>query len=124
MNTLRFLADVHISPLTVIALQQQGYDILRTTDLLPATATDTEILDLARVEGRVIVTQDLDFSMLVALGKYEQPSLITLRLSSANPNVVTQRLLEVLPQLELELRTGAALTIEDNSVRIRKLPIL
>ncbi|WP_228055689.1 hypothetical protein [Lusitaniella coriacea] len=49
--------------------------------------------------------------------------MIPLRLSSANPNLVTQRLLEVLPQLEQEVRDGSALTIEDNSVRIRKLPI-
>ena len=123
MNHLRFLADVHISPLTVAALKLQGYDILRSTDLLPATAADIDILELARVEGRIIITQDLDFSMLIAVGKYNQPSLVTLRLSSAKPDVITQRLLEVLPQLEEELTQGSALTIDDNSVRIRKLPI-
>ncbi|MFN7412781.1 MAG: DUF5615 family PIN-like protein [Dolichospermum sp.] len=123
MNNLRFLADVHISPLTVAALKLQGYDILRSTDLLPATAADIDILELARVEGRIIITQDLDFSMLIAVGKYNQPSLVTLRLSSAKPDVITQRLLEVLPQLEEELTQGSALTVDDNSVRIRKLPI-
>ncbi|MEY3333000.1 MAG: hypothetical protein RLZZ176_1300 [Cyanobacteriota bacterium] len=123
MNHLRFLADVHISPLTVAALKLQGYDILRSTDLLPATAADIDILELARVEGRIIITQDLDFSMLIAVGKYNQPSLVTLRLSSAKPDVITQRLLEVLPLLEEELSQGSALTIDDNSVRIRKLPI-
>jgi predicted nuclease of predicted toxin-antitoxin system len=123
MNHLRFLADVHISPLTVAALKLQGYDILRSTDLLPATAADIDILELARVEGRIIITQDLDFSMLIAVGKYNQPSLVTLRLSSAKPDVITQRLLEVLPQLEEELTQGSALTVDDNSVRIRKLPI-
>ena len=123
MNNLRFLADVHISPLTVAALKLQGYDILRSTDLLLATAADVDILELARVEGRIIITQDLDFSMLIAVGKYNQPSLVTLRLSSAKPDVITQRLLEVLPQLEEELTQGSALTIDDNSVRIRKLPI-
>lgn len=123
MNNLRFLADVHISPLTVAALKFQGYDILRSTDLLLATAADVDILELARVEGRIIITQDLDFSMLIAVGKYNQPSLVTLRLSSAKPDVITQRLLEVLPQLEEELTQGSALTIDDNSVRIRKLPI-
>jgi len=123
MNNLRFLADVHISPLTVAVLKLQGYDILRSTDLLPATAADIDILELARVEGRIIITQDLDFSMLIAVGKYNQPSLVTLRLSSAKPDVITQRLLEVLPQLEEELTQGSALTIDDNSVRIRKLPI-
>ncbi|MFB2879729.1 DUF5615 family PIN-like protein [Floridanema aerugineum] len=123
MNNLRFIADVHISPLTVSSLQQQGYDILRSTDLLPATATDREILELARIEGRIVITQDLDFSMLVALGNYNQPSLITLRLTSAKLDVVTQRLLEIIPQLEEELREGSAVTVDDNSVRIRKLPI-
>lgn len=123
MNNLRLIADVNISPLTVAALQLRGYNILRTTDLLPATAADVDILELARVENRIILTQDLDFSMLIALGKCDRPSLTTLRLSSAKPDIVTQRLLEVLPQLEEELIEGSALTIDDDSVRIRKLPI-
>ncbi|QSV65508.1 MAG: hypothetical protein HEQ12_12845 [Aphanizomenon flos-aquae DEX188] len=42
MNNLRFLADVHISPLTVAALKLQGYEILRSTDLLPANAADVD----------------------------------------------------------------------------------
>lgn len=123
MNGLRFIADVHISPLTVAALQQQGYDILRVTEVLPATAADAEILEFARAENRVVLTQDLDFSALVALGGYVQPSLVTLRLSSAQPDIVSQRLLEVLPQLEQVLVEGSAITIEDSVVRFRKLPI-
>ncbi len=123
MNNLRFIADVHISPLTVTALRTNGYDILRTTELLSATAPDSNILEIARVEARIIITQDLDFSMLIALAKYNQPSLITLRLSSANPDTITQKLLIVLPSLEEELRSGSAITINDKSIRIRKLPI-
>ncbi|MBF2076543.1 MAG: DUF5615 family PIN-like protein [Synechococcales cyanobacterium C42_A2020_086] len=123
MSRLRLLADVHISPLTVAALNSHGYNTVRTTDLLPATAADEEILELARVEGRVVLTQDLDFSMLVALSNYGLPSLITLRLSSAKPDVVTQKLLEVLPSVEPELTAGAAVTISDDSVRVRQLPI-
>jgi len=123
MSSLRLLADVHISPLTVETLKSQGYDIVRTTDLLPATASDTEILELARVEGKVVLTQDLDFSMLVALSNYGLPSLITLRLSSAKPDVVGQRLLDILPTVAIELTEGAAITISDESVRVRKLPI-
>ncbi|WP_228054720.1 DUF5615 family PIN-like protein [Gloeocapsopsis crepidinum] len=104
-------------------MQKQGYDIIRVTEVLPTTATDTEILELARVENRIVLTQDLDFSALVALGGYVQPSLITLRLSSAHPDLGSQRLLEVLPQLEQVLVEGVAITIEDNGMRYRKLPI-
>ncbi len=117
------IADVHISPLTVAALKRQGYDIGRSTDFLPANAADIEILEFARVENRIVLTQDLDFSMLVALSNYEQPNLITLRLSSAKPDVVTQKLLEVLPNLNQDLIEGSAITIDDNSIRVRKLPI-
>jgi len=123
MSSLHLLADVHLSPLTVETLRSQGYDMVRTTDLLPATADDTEILELARVEGKVVLTQDLDFSMLVALGNYGLPSLITLRLSSARPDVVARRLLDILPAVEMELIEGAAITVSDDSARIRKLPI-
>jgi predicted nuclease of predicted toxin-antitoxin system len=75
------------------------------------------------LEEKDELTQDLDFSQLVAVGQYAQPSLITLRLSSAKPDFVGQRLLMVLPELEEELRDGIALTVSDNSMRLRKLPI-
>ncbi len=123
MKNIRLLADVHISPKTVADLQKQGYEIMRSSEFLPANAPDINILEFARTENWVVLTQDLDFSMLVALSKYSQPSLITLRLSSAKPDIVTQKLLEVLPQIEEALQEGCAITIQDESIRIRKLPV-
>lgn len=123
MADIRFLANMNISPKTVAILQQQGWEIIRVSDLLPVDATDEEILELARREDRVVVTQDLDFSALLALGGYDRPSLITLRLSVSDPETVTRRLLEVLPQMEQPLLEGCAVTIEDIAVRVRQLPI-
>ena len=114
---------MNISPQTITVLLQQGWDIIRINQVLPATASDEEILNFARGENRVIITQDLDFSMLVALGGYNQPSLITLRLSSSKLNIVNQKLLEILPLVKDQLQEGCAVTIEDNNVRIRQLPI-
>ncbi len=123
MSNLRLIADVHISPLTVTALNLQGYDIIRSTDFLPPNAADSEILELARTENRIILTQDLDFSMLIALSKHDRPSLITLRMPFPEPKLVTQRLLDVLPNLTQDLIEGSAITIDNDSIRIRKLPI-
>lgn len=123
MKNIRLLADVHISPKTVADLQKQGYEIMRSSEVLPANAPDINILEFARTENWVVLTQDLDFSMLVALSRYSQPSLITLRLSSAKPDIVTQKLLDVLPQIEEALQEGSAITIQDESIRIRKLPV-
>ncbi|MCA6510477.1 MAG: DUF5615 family PIN-like protein [Pseudanabaena sp.] len=123
MKNIRLLADVHISPKTVGDLQKQGYEIMRSSEVLPANAPDINILEFARIENWVVLTQDLDFSMLVALSKYSQPSLITLRLSSAKPDIVTKRLLDVLSQIEKALQEGSAITVQDESIRIRKLPV-
>jgi len=123
LGAFRFIVDLNISPQTVEALSQQGWSIGRSSQWLPSTATDDEILDFARGEGFVVITQDLDFSALLALGGHDQPSLVTLRLSSSDPDFVTQRLLEAAPLLGKALVESCAVTIEDSVVRIRKLPI-
>jgi len=114
---------MNISPKSVDALRRQGWDILRVSELLPLNASDQEILDLGRQEGRVVVTQDLDFSTLLALGGYNRPGLITLRLSVSDPDAVTEKLQEVVPQFEESLQEGSVVTIEDVAVRVGKLPI-
>ncbi len=121
---LRFIADMNVSPKTVHDLQVQGWNIIRLPQVLPINTADADILVWARQENRVIITHDLDFSQLVALSGYRYPSLITLRLSTAEPDWVTQRLLEILPDVEELLDNGGAVTIEDDKMRVRQLPII
>ena len=71
----------------------------------------------------VLLTQDLDFSHLIALGGYDSPSLVTLRMSITDPEVITSVLLAVLPSIERTLREGFAVTIDNGGTRARKLPI-
>jgi len=123
MATLRFLADMNISPKTVRLLQEQGWDILRVSEVLPSSAKDLEVLAFARRKQRVVITQDLDFSVLLALSGYSSPSLVTLRLPFPEPETVARRLLEVVPQVESFLLRGCAVTVEEHAVRIRRLPI-
>jgi len=120
---IKFLADMNISPKTVKALQEFGWDIVRVSQFLPVNATVQEILGFALREDRVVITQDLDFSILLALGGYDSPSLITLRLAVSDPEIITNKLLEVIPIFEQELRKGCVLIVEDIAVRVRKLPI-
>lgn len=119
----RFLADMNISPKTVAALQQAGWDIVRVSQRLPGSASDDDVIALARQEQRVLLTQDLDFSTLIALSGATQPSLVTLRLLASDPESVTQRLLDVLPRIEDVLTEGCAVTVEETVVRVRRLPI-
>lgn len=114
---------MNISPLTVLALRSLGYAIIRVSEKLPIDAPDDAILEFARLENRVIITQDLDFSRLLATAKYHAPSLITLRLSDTAPNAVTKKLEAVIPLIENALHQGVAVTISDRAYRMRPLPI-
>lgn len=124
MTSLRFLVDMNLSPKTVTNLQQHGWDIIRVSQILPMDAEDSEILEFARQDNRVIITQDLDFSSLLALGNYQRPSLITLRLSNPDPEIITQKLLENIFHISEDLMEGCAITIDDKRIRVRRLPIL
>ena len=120
---LKFIADIHISPLTVNELKKNGYDIIRVTDKLPATSSDAEIIQLAYREQAVIITQDLDFSALIAQSGLNWPSVISLRVANAKPDKITWILNAVLPQIKTELAEGAIISIDEKEYRIRKLPI-
>ena len=123
MAKLRLLANMNISPETVNALRVKGLDIIRVSQILPVTSSDADILDLARREKRIVVTQDLDFSALLALGGFNEPSLITVRLKVSDPEAITQKLLELLPEIQDMLTQGCAVSIDDYSFRVRWLPI-
>lgn len=120
---MRFLVDMNISPKTVEAMRQGGWDILRVSVLLASDAPDQEILQCARNENRILITQDLDFSALLALAGENRPSVVTLRLSVSDPGTITRKLLDVLPGIEDELLAGCVVTIQDTIFRLRRLPV-
>jgi len=120
---LRFLADMNISPRTVTALKNEGWDIIRVSEVLPSNTSDADLLNYARKENRTIITQDLDFSALVALSGLDKPSLVILRLMTADPESITAKLISIIPQYQDLLLQGFTITIEDTSVRLHKLPI-
>lgn len=120
---MRLLADLHIAPRTVQFLRSLGHDVLRVTDLLPATASDESIVERAAQDQRIILTQDLDMTAIIALSRRQYPSLVTLRLSSVRIAFVNSILQRTLPVLEHDLQQGALVTIEDSRVRLRRLPL-
>ena len=120
---MRILADLHISPRTVEFLQSLGHGAVRVNEILPADAPDQRIVEVARAEGRTILTQDLDFSAIIALSGESTPSLICLRLASSKIEHVNHVLGEAFPHLEQDVKEGVIVTITDASLRRRHLPL-
>jgi len=61
---MKFLADMGISPRTVDALRQQGYNAVHLGEQGLERLADRDILVKARTEGRILLTVDLDFAQL------------------------------------------------------------
>lgn len=120
---MRLLADLHIAPRTVEFLRTLGHDVVRVTDLLPADSADEVIVERAAQERRTILTQDLDFSSIIALSGRQTPSLLSLRLNSSKVEIVNAVLQRMLPALESDLEQGVIVTIEDQRIRLRRLPL-
>lgn len=121
---LKFIADIHISPLTVKELKKNKYNITRITDKLPATASDREIIQLAYQEQAAIITQDLDFSAIIAQSGLKGPSVVSLRVANAKPDIIARLLITVLPLIEADLAKGVIVSIDEKEYRIKKLPVI
>jgi predicted nuclease of predicted toxin-antitoxin system len=120
---MRYLGDHHISHRTVSLLKARGFDIYRVSDVLPSDAEDIQILELARTEDRVVISQDLDYSALLASTGYNKPSVVSLRLHNNRPERIATVLEKILPSVESELQIGAIVVVEEGRIRIRLLPL-
>ena len=120
---MNFIADMHISPLTVEELRKAGYMITRVTERLPATASDKEIVQLALQTKSAIITQDLDFSAIVAQSGLQGPSILSLRVADAKPHDIATILKTVLPLVDADITEGSLISIGEEEYRIRRLPV-
>jgi len=120
---VKFLADMAISRSTVAWLRDHGHDALHVRDEGMQRADDEVILTKARDEQRVLLTLDLDFGYLVAVSGAALPSVIIFRLGNETAEVVTQRLEVTLECCEEDLLSGAIVTVDDDTIRVRQLPI-
>lgn len=123
MSKLKYFADLHISPLTCKLLRKAGYHIFRVNDVLPSTAPDLQIIEYARQQNLVILTQDLDFSALLALANVSGPSIVSLRLANTDPEAIAEVLIRLLPMVEEDLAKGAIVSVTEQKVRVRLLSI-
>jgi predicted nuclease of predicted toxin-antitoxin system len=112
-----------VSLRTVGALRTRGHDVVHLREKGLQTLPDDQILELARNDGQVVLTFDLDFGDLLAAGGESGPSAVIVRLQNQTPDAVTSRLVPTLEQCEAELRAGAVVIVEESRYRLRRLPI-
>jgi predicted nuclease of predicted toxin-antitoxin system len=112
-----------ISPVTVAFLRQAGLDAVHLHEEQLDKLPDSEILDKARTEGRVLLTSDLDFGDLLAASGEALPTVVVFRLRSMVPENVNRHVTMLLAQHSAELEQGVVVSVAEDHIRTRRLPI-
>ena len=120
---MKFLADMAISQSTILFLRSLGYNAIHLREQGLQKISDTEIIEKAHQESRIILTFDLDFSAIMAASKDVNPSIIIFRLKNAKPDNLNARLLQVIEKSSYALENGAIISVEETNHRVRSLPI-
>jgi predicted nuclease of predicted toxin-antitoxin system len=74
---MRFLADAGISPATVQFLIHLGHEAMHVRTIGMQQALDLDVVERARVDSSIVLTFDLDFGDVLALGVLDKPSVIS-----------------------------------------------
>jgi len=120
---MRLLLDQGLPRSTVLHLRDKGVEAIHVGDKGLATAADSKILDFGRQEGLVVVTLDADFHALLALAGLTGPSVIRIRIEGLRGEALARLLITVLQVCNDDLLKGAMVTVTENGVRIRQLPV-
>jgi predicted nuclease of predicted toxin-antitoxin system len=120
---MKLLLDQGLPRSAVNLLCEAGHDAIHTGDSGLATAADAVILNAARREGRTVVTLDADFHALLALAGAAEPSVIRIRIEGLRARPLADILLTVLDRCAEDLRKGAVVSVTEERIRLRRLPI-
>ena len=106
---MKSLIDQNLSPELTALLAAAGHDAVHVRERSMQRATDEAVLETAAAEGRVLVSGDTDFGMLLARSGATEPSFVLFRQRGERRAAQQARLLlENLDELQVELGPGAS----------------
>ncbi len=120
---MKILIDMNLSPNWAKVLNEAGIDATHWSQLGPANTTDPAIMAYAAANGFVILTNDLDFGIALAIANKEKPSVVQIRGEDLRPASIANQVVPALRQMQTELEDGALLTIDSKRTRLRLLPL-
>jgi predicted nuclease of predicted toxin-antitoxin system len=115
-----FLADECFSGFVLRALQDAGFDVVRSIDIIPG-ADDRAVLALAVLEGRVLLTEDTDFGELTMRLGLPAAGVVRVDLMALKRAARAERAVAPLRRLGEQV-CGALVSIEPTRIRLRQLP--
>ena len=120
---MKVLLDMNLSPALVQELSGRGFDAVHWSSSGDARAPDEWILAVARREGRVLLTHDLDFGAILAAGAGPGTGVVLLRMQDLSPDRLAPLLAAALRSNETDLKVGAIVVVEESRTRVHIVPL-
>lgn len=124
LNDFLLLADENIDPELIDYLRSQGFDVKDVYNVGLIAAKDTAWLEVAKLEGRVILTEDSDFGKIVFTQAIDFTGIVFLRPGSLNVGFhirTIQAIFSVNPDLNPPFILTAKNTGNTVRIKIRQL---
>jgi len=115
---MRFLADESCDFAAVRALRAAGHDVIAVAEVARG-ADDSAVVELARSEGRILLTEDKDFGQLVFAAAHHTAGVILLRWPAAARGTLGSAMVELMAAHGDELPHSFAV-VEPGRVRISR----
>ena len=112
-----------IASKVAIWLKSLGHDSIHLNDEGLYSLADEDIIEKAINEKRIILTADMDFGQLLSINSIRSVSVIQFRVSDFTPQNIIIKLELLFEKFADQLNSEFIITVEDNRIRYRKLPI-
>jgi predicted nuclease of predicted toxin-antitoxin system len=120
---MKVLVDMNLSPSWVDRLAAQGFETVHWSTIGEATAPDAVILTWANEHCFVVVTNDLDFSAILAANAGVAPSVVQIRGQDLLSDDAVRIVATALDAHRDDIDRGALLSIDERGTRVRMLPL-
>jgi len=117
---VKFLLDESSEHRLAAFLREQGHDVKSIAHDYPKALSDTEVLELAGREARILITNDKDFGELVFKRGLRHHGVILLRLPYGDTAHKLEAIRGVLLSHADDL--GDFVVLESRGVRVRRTP--
>jgi predicted nuclease of predicted toxin-antitoxin system len=121
---MKILLDMNLSPHWTQVLQEASFDAVHWSELGRSDAPDEEIMAYAAQSDFVVMTDDLDFSAILAATQGTKPSVVQIRALNLSFEVIAALVVRARRQASNDLQKGALLTIDVDRARLRLLPLV
>jgi predicted nuclease of predicted toxin-antitoxin system len=110
---MRFLADVNIPQSVITSLVESGHDVLDIKKQ-KLDYKDSELIQIAKKEKRVILTRDKDFLLLTQFPKYQVPTIM-IRLRIQTPSYMQERLMQLIKNQDEHILINSLTIIREDT---------